>query len=141
MVGQLPDAQASTISRQTRIRSGGSRTPSLPLDGAELSVLQRQKAGRTRFQGSGDSGLTVRSGGQPRALSARLGAVDDSRLTEVEVRYTYLERIVEDLSQVLHDQQRVIDTLTARIQRLEAVIAEAMKESPDRLPHEKPPHY
>lgn len=83
----------------------------------------------------------MRSGGQPRFLSARLGAVDDTRLTEVEVRYTYLERVVEDLSRVLHDQQRVIDTLTTRLERLEAVIADAMDQPADRLPHEKPPHY
>lgn len=67
--------------------------------------------------------------------------MDDSRLTEVEVRYTYLERLVEDLSRVLHDQQRVIDALSTRLERLETLIADAMNQPNDRPPHEKPPHY
>jgi uncharacterized coiled-coil protein SlyX len=67
--------------------------------------------------------------------------VDDSRLTEVEVRYSYLERLVEDLSHVLHEQQRTIDTLSTRLMRVESLIAEAMTNSQDQLPHEKPPHY
>jgi uncharacterized coiled-coil protein SlyX len=67
--------------------------------------------------------------------------VDDSRLTEVEVRYSYLERLVEDLSRVLHEQQRAIDTMSARLERVEALIAQAMDEPHEQLPHEKPPHY
>lgn len=67
--------------------------------------------------------------------------MDDSRLTEVEVRYSYLERLVDDLSQVLHGQQRVIDTLSTRLERLERLIADAMDHSHEGLPHEKPPHY
>ncbi len=67
--------------------------------------------------------------------------MDDIRLTEVEVRYTYLERLVEDLSQVLHDQQRLIDSLSTRLERLESVVADAMDQSNERPAHEKPPHY
>jgi len=81
------------------------------------------------------------SGGLAYDLSARLGAVDDIRLTEVEVRYTYLERLVEDLSQVLHDQQRLIDSLSTRVERIESLVADAMSQSDERPPHEKPPHY
>jgi uncharacterized coiled-coil protein SlyX len=67
--------------------------------------------------------------------------VDDQRLTEIETRYTYLERLVEDLSRVLHDQQRSIEGLSTRLKRLESVVTDALEQSPDRLPHEKPPHY
>jgi uncharacterized coiled-coil protein SlyX len=67
--------------------------------------------------------------------------VDDSRLTEVEVRYSYLERLVEELSCVLHEQQRTISSMSTRLERIETLIAEAMDQSPERLPHEKPPHY
>lgn len=81
------------------------------------------------------------AGGPSYDLSARLGAVDDIRLTEVEVRYTYLERLVEDLSKVLHDQQRLIDSLSTRVDRIESLIADAMNQSSERPPHEKPPHY
>jgi uncharacterized coiled-coil protein SlyX len=67
--------------------------------------------------------------------------VDDTRLTEVEIRYTYLEQLVTDLSQVLHAQQQTIATLTSRLERIEQLIAEALQQPSDRLPHEKPPHY
>jgi uncharacterized coiled-coil protein SlyX len=67
--------------------------------------------------------------------------VDDQRLTEVETRYTYLERLVEDLSRVLHDQQRTIDGLSSRLGRLETSLADALDSHDDRPPHEKPPHY
>ncbi|HMA93401.1 MAG TPA: SlyX family protein [Polyangiaceae bacterium] len=67
--------------------------------------------------------------------------MDDIRLTEVEVRYTYLERLVEDLSKVLHDQQRLIDSLSTRVDRIESLIADAMNQSSEQPPHEKPPHY
>jgi uncharacterized coiled-coil protein SlyX len=52
-----------------------------------------------------------------------------------------LERLVDDLSHVLHEQQRTIETLSGRLKRLEAVVAETTEQSDDRLPHEKPPHY
>ena len=67
--------------------------------------------------------------------------MDDQRLTEVEMRYTYLERLVEDLSRVLHEQQRTIDGLSSRLARLETSIADAMEQHDGRPPHEKPPHY
>jgi uncharacterized coiled-coil protein SlyX len=67
--------------------------------------------------------------------------VDDTRLTEVEIRYTYLEQLVTDLSQVIHSQQQTISALTSRLERVEHLIAEAMQQPSDRLPHEKPPHY
>jgi uncharacterized coiled-coil protein SlyX len=59
---------------------------------------------------------------------------------ELETRYTFLERHFEDLSQVLCDQQRAIEALSARVKHLEAIIAEAI-EAPDPMPHERPPHY
>jgi uncharacterized coiled-coil protein SlyX len=67
--------------------------------------------------------------------------VDESRLTEVEVRYSYLERLVEELSSVLHEQQRTIDLLSTRLERVESLLADAMEQPGAALPHEKPPHY
>jgi uncharacterized coiled-coil protein SlyX len=67
--------------------------------------------------------------------------VDDQRLTEVEMRYTYLERLVEELSRVLHEQQRTIDGLSSRLRRLETSLADALDQHDDRPPQEKPPHY
>jgi uncharacterized coiled-coil protein SlyX len=73
--------------------------------------------------------------------SATLARVEETRLTEVEIRYTYLEQLVKDMSQVMHQQQQTIDLLSTRIERLEQVIADAMNQSGESLPHEKPPHY
>jgi len=63
-------------------------------------------------------------------LPWRVNHVNDNRLTEVETRYTFLERLVEDLSRVVHEQQRNIDVMSSRLKRLEALVAE-----------EKPHHY
>jgi SlyX protein len=83
----------------------------------------------------------VATGGQPRVPSARLPFVNDSRLTEVEVRYSYLERLVRDLSSVLHEQQRLIDAISIRLERVESLVAEAVSQPHERHPYEKPPHY
>ncbi len=74
-------------------------------------------------------------------ISARLPIVDDNRLTEVETRYTFLERLVEDLSRVVHEQQRHLDGMSNRLKRLEGLIAESLERPQERPPHDKPPHY
>lgn len=79
--------------------------------------------------------------GKPWVQSARLPRVDDNRLTEVEVRYSYLERLVEDLSQAFYEQQRLIDKLSTRLEHVESLLAETLEDPSQRLPHEKPPHY
>ena len=67
--------------------------------------------------------------------------MDDQRLTEIETRYTYLERLVEELSRVLHEQQRTIEGLASRLKRMESLVSEAIEQTDDRPAHEKPPHY
>ncbi len=67
--------------------------------------------------------------------------MDDNRLTEVEVRYSYLERLVEELSRAFYEQQRLIDKMSSRLERMESLMAEALDNPNERLPHEKPPHY
>jgi uncharacterized coiled-coil protein SlyX len=67
--------------------------------------------------------------------------VNENRLTEVEVRYSYMERLLEDLSHVLRYQQRAIDALTTRLDRAEALLGEVLEDPRLALPHEKPPHY
>ena len=74
-------------------------------------------------------------------IAARLGSVQDQRLTEVETRYTYLERLVEELSRVLHEQQQSIEVLTSRLKRMESLVSEAIEQTDERGPQEKPPHY
>lgn len=41
------------------------------------------------------------------------------RLTELEIRYTHQEALIEALSDVIRDQHARIDALTRRIDRLE----------------------
>lgn len=59
------------------------------------------------------------------------------RLTEIEIRYTHLERQMEELSGVLFTQQKTITALEQRVRDLET-------RSPDAgepILSEKPPHY
>lgn len=65
----------------------------------------------------------------------------ENRLTEVEIRYSYLEQLVKKLSEVVHDQQLGITALQTRVERLEGIVAEAMQQPGEGLPHERPPHY
>jgi len=74
-------------------------------------------------------------------IVTRLGSVEEQRLTEVETRYTYLERLVDELSRVLHEQQRSIEGLSGRLQRMESLVSEAIEQTDERPPQEKPPHY
>ncbi len=67
--------------------------------------------------------------------------MDHEGLSEIETRYTYLERLVEELSRVVYEQQRSIDGLTTRLSRLESLVADAVAKASEQPPHEKPPHY
>ena len=59
----------------------------------------------------------------------------EPRLVALEVRYTHLERQVEELSQVVFSQQKVIDRLTTELAGLRA------RTSGVDGPSERPPHY
>jgi uncharacterized coiled-coil protein SlyX len=59
------------------------------------------------------------------------------RLTDLEVRYSYLERQLEELSGVLFEQRRAIEALERRTKELEARLQQAGEPVLD----EPPPHY
>lgn len=61
----------------------------------------------------------------------------ESRLTDLEVRYTHLERQVAELSEVVFAQQRAIDGLHRQLTSAKAAIAQLSAP----LANEKPPHY
>ncbi|HVV49428.1 MAG TPA: SlyX family protein [Polyangia bacterium] len=61
----------------------------------------------------------------------------ESRLTDLEIRYTHLERQVAELSEVVFAQQRTIDGL---LRQLTATAAEIAQLSAP-VTNEKPPHY
>jgi uncharacterized coiled-coil protein SlyX len=61
----------------------------------------------------------------------------ESRLVDLEVRYTHLERQVAELSDVVFAQQRAIDSLLRQLSSTKADIAQLS----DPPANEKPPHY
>lgn len=61
-----------------------------------------------------------------------------ARLTELELKYMRLERHVEELSTVVAEQQKTIDSLVAELRATVARLRDMGQEAP---PTEKPPHY
>jgi uncharacterized coiled-coil protein SlyX len=61
----------------------------------------------------------------------------ESRLVDLEVRYTHLERQVAELSDVVFAQQRAIDGLLRQLSSPRADLAQLS----GPVTNEKPPHY
>jgi uncharacterized coiled-coil protein SlyX len=61
----------------------------------------------------------------------------ESRLVDLEVRYTHLERQVAELSDVVFAQQRAIDGLLRQLSSTRADLAQLS----GPVTNEKPPHY
>jgi uncharacterized coiled-coil protein SlyX len=61
----------------------------------------------------------------------------ESRLVDLEVRYTHLERQVAELSEVVFAQQRTIDGLLRQLSSTRDEIAQLSTPAAN----EKPPHY
>jgi SlyX protein len=64
--------------------------------------------------------------------------MDDQRLVDLEIRYTHLERQVQELSQVVFAQQRDLDALHKQLRELRGRALDSSEATP---PAEKPPHY
>jgi SlyX protein len=62
----------------------------------------------------------------------------DPRIVDLEIRYTHLERQVEELSDVVFAQQRIIDTLSKELLALRNRFEDPAAVTPRA---EKPPHY
>lgn len=71
---------------------------------------------------------------------------DASRMDDLEIRCAYLERTTQELSDVLHQQQRRLDQALTRIEDLRRQV-EGLEMSADRAVSaadpraEVPPHY
>jgi len=61
----------------------------------------------------------------------------DTRLTDLEIRYSHLERQFADLSDVVFAQQKSIEALEREL----AKIRVRLRELGDPVVDEKPPHY
>jgi len=64
----------------------------------------------------------------------------ETRLVELELRYTEQQHLLEELSAVLASQQRTIDLMEVQL-RLMRTKLEAEPGVTDAGPVEKPPHY
>ena len=67
-------------------------------------------------------------------------AMEDKRLVELEIRYTQQQELLQELSDVLYQQGRVIDTLRSELDRLKLKL-EAEPGLVDARQQERPPHY
>jgi SlyX protein len=66
--------------------------------------------------------------------------MDDTRLVELEIRYTQQQELLQELSGVLYEQGRVIDALRMEVDRLKRKL-EAEPGLVDARQNERPPHY
>ena len=61
----------------------------------------------------------------------------ETRLTELEIRYSHLERQFADLSDIVFGQQKTIDSLEREL----ANVRVRLRDLGDPVVDEKPPHY
>ena len=66
--------------------------------------------------------------------------MDDKRIAELEIRYMHQQELLQELSGVLYEQQKVIDQLRAEVDRLKQKL-EAEPGLVDARHDERPPHY
>lgn len=69
-----------------------------------------------------------------------MATLGDSRLNELELRFTEQAHALEQLSEVVYRQQQALDALTAQVRRLEQKV-EAEPGLVDAQRQDKPPHY
>lgn len=65
----------------------------------------------------------------------------DQRLTELEIKASFTDDLVEQLNQVIIRQQCQIDALVFEVQRLRQQLPDASSGSPNNPRDELPPHY
>lgn len=72
--------------------------------------------------------------------ATRMNSDTDQRLSELEARLAHHERMAEDLSAVLIDQQRTIDLLRTQVKRLRDRVG-ALESEHSQQDDRPPPHY
>jgi SlyX protein len=66
--------------------------------------------------------------------------VDEERIIELELRFMQQQELLQELSDVLYGQQRLIDALKAEVEQLKKKL-EGDPGLVDAKQHERPPHY
>ena len=65
----------------------------------------------------------------------------EPRPTELEIKISYAEDLVEELNRTVFRQQQQIDLLVAEVRALREQVQNAMPQEPRSLRDEIPPHY
>lgn len=65
----------------------------------------------------------------------------DARLTELEIKITYTEDLVDELNRAVFRQQQQIDSLIAEIRNLRDQVQNPPDQQARNLRDEIPPHY
>ena len=73
--------------------------------------------------------------------SSTLSVMSDHRITELELGYMSLERLVEQLSDVVAAQQKTIDALSSDLALLNSKAAGFSEMTTASPQDERPPHY
>jgi SlyX protein len=66
----------------------------------------------------------------------------DERITNLEIKMSHQDHVIEELHQAIYDQQKVIDKLETLMNGLTKRLQEALSEEGSEIRgNEKPPHY
>lgn len=65
----------------------------------------------------------------------------DARITELEIKISYAEDMIDELNRVVFRQQQQIDLLLGQIKSLREQVQYAAPGEPRSLRDELPPHY
>jgi SlyX protein len=65
----------------------------------------------------------------------------ESRITDLEVKLTYTEDLLDELNRTVFRQQQQIDLLIAEVTTLREMVRNAEPGEPRNLRDEIPPHY
>ena len=65
----------------------------------------------------------------------------DSRITELEIKISYAEDLIDELNRIVYRQQQQIDLLIAQIATLRDQVQAAAPGEQRSLREELPPHY
>jgi SlyX protein len=65
----------------------------------------------------------------------------ESRLTDLEIKISYTEDMVEELNRTIYRQQQQIDQLIAALTALRDQVQSAAPAEPRNLRDDLPPHY
>lgn len=65
----------------------------------------------------------------------------DARLSEIEVKLTFAENLIDELNRTVYRQQQELDALREALRSLRQQVQESLPAEPRSLRDEIPPHY